>query len=63
MNLIIILLTALVFNTAETPEDWAKDKAWLNMTDEQRYTAPVEYKARDALDHLDRVTCYRDWEV
>lgn len=46
MNLIIILLTALVFNTAETPDDWAKDKAWLNMTYEQRYTAPVEYKAR-----------------
>ena len=30
----------------ETGEDWAKDRAWASMTDEQRYEAPIEMKAR-----------------
>lgn len=45
MKLLIILLTAVLF-AAETPEDWANDRAWFSMTDEQRYNSPVEYKAR-----------------
>ena len=30
----------------ETGEDWARDRAWASMTDEQRYEAPIEMKAR-----------------
>lgn len=46
MKLLIILLTAVCLLAAETPNDWALDWAWFSMTDEQRYNAPVEYKAR-----------------
>lgn len=46
MKFLIILLTAVCLLAAETPNDWALDRAWFSMTDEQRYNAPVEYKAR-----------------
>ena len=42
---ISIFLACVVFAT-ETGEEWARDRVWLAMTDEQRYEAPVEMKAR-----------------
>ena len=30
----------------ETGEDWSRDRAWASMTEEQRYEAPIEMKAR-----------------
>ncbi len=42
---ICVFLACSVF-FAETGEDWAMDRAWLSMTDEQRMEAPIEMKAR-----------------
>ena len=44
MRIIIIFLTVL--SILFTPEEWAMDRVWEYMTDEQRYEAPIEYKAR-----------------
>lgn len=46
MKLLIVLLTAVSLLAAETPADWARDRAIISMTDEQLYNASVEYKAR-----------------
>lgn len=60
IEVISIFLACVVFAT-ETGEDWAKDRAWLAMTDEQRYEAPIELKARavglteDEFDLMSRV--------
>lgn len=40
----ILLSTALL--CAETPQDWNNDRVWSSMTDDQRYEASVELKAR-----------------
>lgn len=42
---IAILLASVVIG-AETPTDWAADQQWNSMTDEQRYEASIELKAR-----------------
>ena len=46
MKLLIILLTAVSLLAAETPNDWAIDRAIASMNDEQLYNTSVEYKAR-----------------
>ena len=40
-----VFLACVVFVT-ETGEDWSRDRAWHSMTEQQRYEAPIEYKAR-----------------
>ena len=45
IQIIAVLLAAVTFGT-ETPDDWARDRAWNNMTDEQRYEASTDMKAR-----------------
>ena len=45
MRIITIILTCLVI-CCETGEDWARDRAWSSMTDEQKMEAPIEMKAR-----------------
>lgn len=38
--------------------------SWEDISHELHYSKQHTFKKhRDALDHLDRVTCYRDWEV
>lgn len=44
--LLATVLLASQLLGAETPEDWAADRIWSSMTDEQRYEASVELKAR-----------------
>lgn len=44
-QIIAVLLAAVTFGT-ETPDDWARDRAWNSMTEEQRYEAPIDLKAR-----------------
>ena len=42
--LTLALCGTLLFS--ECQSDWAKDRVWFTMTEEQRYEAPIEYKAR-----------------
>ncbi len=42
----IAILLASVIIGAETPDQWAIDRQWNSMTDEQRYEASIELKAR-----------------
>lgn len=42
----VSIFLACIVIASETGEDWAKERAWASMTDEQRYEAPIEYKAR-----------------
>lgn len=44
-EIIAATLATMIIGT-ETPADWAADRQWLSMTDEQRYEASVEMKAR-----------------
>ena len=43
---IIAVLLASVIIGAETPDQWAIDRQWNSMTEEQRYEASTELKAR-----------------
>ena len=45
IQIIAVLLAAVTFGT-ETPDDWARDRAWNSMTDEQRYETSTDMKAR-----------------
>lgn len=45
VKIIAALLAAITLN-AETAEDWAADRAWFYMTEEQRQEASIELKAR-----------------
>lgn len=45
IHLIAALLAAAVIGT-EVPQDWNNDRIWNSMTDEQRYEASTELKAR-----------------
>lgn len=45
IQIIAVLLAAVTFGT-ETPDDWARDRAWNGMTEEQRYEASTDMKAR-----------------
>ena len=47
-KLIAVLASLMAFAVMgqETGEDWAKDRAWFSMTDEQRYEASTDLKAR-----------------
>ena len=40
-----IFLACVIF-MGETGEDWMKDRAWHSMTEEQRYEASIDLKAR-----------------
>ena len=42
----IIIFSSVATATPETGEEWANDRIWLSMTDEQRYEASTELKAR-----------------
>lgn len=46
MTKAISLCLACLVIYFETGEDWSKDRAWHSMTEQQRYEAPIEYKAR-----------------
>ena len=48
LNVILSLVMAFSMSTVEveTPDDWARDRAWNSMTDEQRYEASTDMKAR-----------------
>ena len=43
---LLSILMAVTMLGSETPADWACDRAWNSMTDEQRYEASIELKAR-----------------
>ena len=45
IKILAILLASIVFGT-ETPADWNTDRIWNSMSDEQRYEASIELKAR-----------------
>jgi N-acetylmuramoyl-L-alanine amidase len=43
---LLSILMAVTMLGAETPEDWAADRIWNSMSEEQRYEASIELKAR-----------------
>lgn len=46
IKLLTTVLLSATLLSAEIPQDWNNDRIWNSMTDEQRYEAPIELKAR-----------------
>ena len=42
----IAIFCACIILSADTAEDYARDRAWFSMTEEQRQNCSIEYKAR-----------------
>lgn len=42
----IAIFCACIILSADTAEDYAKDRAWFSMTEEQRQNCTIEFKAR-----------------